>query len=81
MAKYTPAGALSYVTYLGGKGDDAGAAIAVDANGNAYVTGFTSSSDFPATRGAYQATYGGRAEAANISLESQGLSAMRSSPS
>jgi uncharacterized protein (TIGR03437 family) len=59
VAKYTAAGALSYVTYLGGKGDDVGAAIAVDASGNAYVTGFTSSSDFPTTRGAFQATYGG----------------------
>jgi hypothetical protein len=38
---------LSYSTFLGGKGGDGGTAIAVDAQGNAYVAGFTSSSNFP----------------------------------
>src|SRR5258708_27149769 len=37
-----------YVTYLGGTGDDGVNSIAVDAAGNAYVAGFTSSGDFPA---------------------------------
>ncbi len=38
---------LVYSTYLGGSSDDQIADIAVDANGNAYVTGYTESSDFP----------------------------------
>ena len=38
---------LSYSTYLGGSGDDAGSAIAVDSAGNAFVTGHTFSPDFP----------------------------------
>jgi beta-propeller repeat-containing protein/ASPM-SPD-2-Hydin domain-containing protein len=38
---------LSYSTYLGGSGFDAANAIAVDSSGDAYVAGFTGSSDFP----------------------------------
>jgi hypothetical protein len=52
---------LVYSTYLGGSGDagDAGRDIAVDAAGSAYVSGVTSSTDFPTTAGAVQTTYGG----------------------
>ena len=40
---------LIYLTYLGGSSDDEANAIKVDENGNAYVAGFTISSDFPRT--------------------------------
>jgi hypothetical protein len=38
---------LQYSTYLGGSADDAGTAIAVNSGGEAFVTGFTQSNDFP----------------------------------
>jgi hypothetical protein len=48
VAKFNPAGsALVYSTYLGGSGDDGAYGIAVDGSGNAYVTGYTFSTDFP----------------------------------
>ena len=48
VAKLNPSGdTLSYSTYLGGIGDDQGRGIAVDGSGNAYITGCTSSANFP----------------------------------
>ncbi|WP_179129396.1 SBBP repeat-containing protein, partial [Candidatus Brocadia sapporoensis] len=44
---------LSYSTYLGGSGDDYGYDMAVDSAGNAYVTGYTDSSDFPTANAMY----------------------------
>ncbi|MBE3099898.1 MAG: SBBP repeat-containing protein [Planctomycetes bacterium] len=59
VAKFNPTGsALVYFTYLGGTMDDFGYAIAVDSLGNAYVSGYTSSSGV-ATAGAYDTTFGG----------------------
>ncbi len=45
---------VSYSTYLGGSNDDEGLAVAADSAGNAYVTGVTGSTNFPATLGALQ---------------------------
>jgi len=48
VSKINAAGtALVYSTYLGGSGAEEGSGIAVDTAGNAYVTGFTTSLDFP----------------------------------
>jgi len=48
VVKLNPAGtALLYATYIGGSGDDRAAAIAVNASGQAYVTGSTASPNFP----------------------------------
>ncbi len=54
VMKMDSAGTLVYSTYIGGSGADNGSAIAVDTNGNAYITGFTDSLDFPPTAGAFQ---------------------------
>jgi hypothetical protein len=65
--------ALIYSSYLGGSGGasysgyhaDSGSAIAVDGAGNAYVAGATTSTDFPATSGAFQKTKNGDTYSSN----------------
>jgi Beta-propeller repeat len=61
LAKLNPAGsALLYSTYIGGSDDQAfGTGVAVDGSGNAYVTGYTNSFEFPTTAGAYQTALAG----------------------
>ena len=60
LAKLRPDGkTLVYATYLGGSGDERGYGIATDAAGNVYLTGETSSRNFPTTAGAFQTAYGG----------------------
>lgn len=52
VAKLNPSGTqVLYRTMLGGSGSDSARAIAVDAGGSAYVTGVTTSLDFPTTTG------------------------------
>jgi len=74
VAKLDPAGsALVYCTYLGGSsGSTGGSSLAVDASGNAYVTGGTDSIDFPTTRGVFQTTYSGGNDAFVAKLDSTG---------
>ncbi|MCK4857459.1 MAG: SBBP repeat-containing protein, partial [candidate division Zixibacteria bacterium] len=64
---------LVYSTYLGGGSDERGEAIAVDGSGNAYVTGYTFSSDFP-TENPYQTNQGGDYDAFVTKLNSSGNS-------
>lgn len=49
--------ALLYSSYLGGDMTDGGDSIAVDAGGNAYVTGHTGSPNFPTTIGAFESPF------------------------
>jgi hypothetical protein len=64
--------ALVYSTYLGGDNVDHVFGIAVDASGAAYVTGATSSSNFPVTAGAFEVTLGGSRDAFATKLSAAG---------
>jgi uncharacterized protein (TIGR03437 family) len=73
VAKVNPQGsALVYATLLGGKANDAALGIAVNAPGNAYVTGSTVSTDFPISTGAAQTKYSGNGDAFAAELNAAG---------
>ncbi len=58
VAKVAADGAsLIYATFLGGSGNEAGVRLALDAAGNAFVTGYTNSGNFPTTPGAHRITW------------------------
>jgi len=60
VTKLNPFGtALVYSTYLGGNDFDFALGIGLDTLGNAYVTGATTSTNFPTTPGAFQTAFGG----------------------
>jgi hypothetical protein len=72
VAKLNPAGnSLEYCTYMGGSDDDRGYGIAVDSSGSAYVTGTTTSPDFP-TRNAEQSSLLGSRNAFVFKLNALG---------
>ena len=54
---------MVYSTYLGGSAVDGGAGIAVDSSGNAYVIGYTSSTNFPTMNPLQAANAGGPSDA------------------
>ena len=73
VAKLNATGnAWFYRTFLGGNGDDVGNGIALDAAGNAYVTGRTSSTDFPVTASLQRAHAGGIYDAFVSKLNTNG---------
>jgi hypothetical protein len=56
VAKLTPSGALAFASFIGGHGNDKSYAIAIDSAGAAYITGSTTSTDFPTSPGAYNSS-------------------------
>ncbi len=72
ITKLSALGSLVYSTYLGRSGNDDGRSIAVDAFGNAYVTGTTGSTDFPTTANAFQTTNAGENDAYVTQLSANG---------
>ena len=58
LTKLTSTGAMAFSTFLGGNQFEIGRSVAVDISGNAHVTGFTTSSNFP-TANALQPTFTG----------------------
>jgi hypothetical protein len=86
VAKISPAGTLLYCTFLGGSENDATAyneganGIAVDAAGNAYITGYTWSTDFPAgSTASYQSSNHGEYDGFVAKLNPTGTSLLYSS--
>jgi hypothetical protein len=63
---------LLYSTYLGGAGVEIGEGIAVDAEGNAFIAGSSSSTDFPTTPGTYQTSSKGAGDAFVAKLNPSG---------
>jgi Beta-propeller repeat len=63
---------FAYSTYLGGAGGDEGYSIAVDAAGQAYVTGWTYSPDFPTSLGPFDSTHNGGTDAFITKLSANG---------
>ena len=70
VTKLTSSGSMTYSTYLGGNSSDIGFGIAVDVSGNTYVTGSTSSTNFPTANPIQATTTGG--DAFVTKLNSQG---------
>ena len=64
--------ALTYSTYLGGGDYDRILNVTADPAGNAYVTGYTFSTDFPTTAGAFDTTYAGGTDAFVTKLNADG---------
>jgi uncharacterized repeat protein (TIGR01451 family) len=60
VTELNPSGSgLVYSTYLGGSATDVANGVALDSSGDAYVYGYTSSTQFPVTAGAYQTALAG----------------------
>ncbi|MFT4191772.1 MAG: SBBP repeat-containing protein, partial [Comamonas sp.] len=65
---------LTYSTYIGGSGSDYLRSLALADDGSVYLGGYTGSSDFPTTSGAYQTALSGSGDAVVLRLDASGSS-------
>lgn len=66
--------ALEYSTFIGGSDYDEAYSIVLDQSNNAYITGFTNSSDFPTSKSAYDTSYNGNKDVFLCKINSSGSS-------
>ena len=64
--------AIAYSTFVGGSGADSGRAVALDGDGNVYVTGQTAAADYPTTPGAYDHGYNTNVDVFVTKIDSSG---------
>ncbi|MCB9233994.1 MAG: SBBP repeat-containing protein [Bacteroidia bacterium] len=74
ISKFSSTGALEYSTFYGGSNTDYGKGVGTDISGNIYAVGYTQSTNFPTTVGAFQTTFGGgTTDAVVIAIQDCGL--------
>jgi hypothetical protein len=69
---------LIYSTYIGGSSNDYGMAITIDGSGNAFIAGYTNSTDYDMTPDAFQTTIGGNFDVFVTKLNSTGTALLYS---
>ncbi|MDP1728216.1 MAG: PKD domain-containing protein [Bacteroidota bacterium] len=72
LMKFNASGVKQWGTYIGGSGDDYGDGIAIEPNGNLYISGFTNSASL-ATSGAFQTSNNGNYDAFLVKFNSAGI--------
>ena len=69
---------LAFSTFIGGSGHDRAFALAVNAAGEAYLTGSSSSSNFPTTSGVLDTSYNGNTDVVVVKLNTTGTALLYS---
>ena len=68
LSKFSSSGDLLFSTFIGGDGDDSAMSLAIDLQGNIFLSGETYSDNFP-TLNAFDASYGGFSDVVFVNLK------------